>query len=97
MTDTITITTDKNTSMDKLVTIDEKKVSIIRKYPLESLIYLLIGAVGFITWWQFQTAQKVDDLQKEVKTYLHEDRSKLIQAMDNNTDVMEKVIIYLSK
>lgn len=80
----------------------EKKLSVIKKYPLETLIALLIGAVSFLTWWQFDTAKKVEQVQSELKNYLYKDRQELInsiekntQSVDKNTDIMIDVKYYL--
>ena len=71
--------------------IDAKKASIIRAYPLETLILILIVSVGFLTGWQYKTSAKVDDLQTEMKNYLHEDRKEGLKALDRNTSVLERI------
>jgi hypothetical protein len=79
--------------MEQILT--EKKVSIIRKYPVETLVSILIAAVGFISWRQAGTEKKVDQLQVEMKGYLHEDRRELIKTLEKTNDVMTDVKDYL--
>lgn len=76
----------------------EKKASIIRQYPLETLVLIITAACIFLTVWQFRTADKVDTLQSEMKNYLHEDRKILIEtigksteAVNQNSEIMKEV------
>lgn len=70
--------------------IDEHKASIIKKYPTEVLILILCFAFSCVTGWLYHTDSKVDALQVEMKTYLHEDRKVLIETLDKTNETMEK-------
>lgn len=75
--------------------LDEKKMSIIRRYPLETLVTFILALCLFLVSWQYKTSTKVDALQNEMKSYLHEDRKALIEALNKNTDVMSDVKDFL--
>lgn len=69
---------------------DQKKLSIMRRYPMETMVFLLIGALAWVTWQQQMTNVKVEKNRDKIETFLNEDRSVLIKAIDNNTKVVER-------
>lgn len=67
----------------------EKKLNVVRHYPLEVLVFLLLVAVLTLGAWQYRTTGQVNDLQSEMKSYLYKDRETLIQALQRNNTIIE--------
>lgn len=76
---------------------DAKKLGLIRTYPVEILIFCLLVAVLFLAGWQYRSDKKIDALQIEMKSYLHEDKTALIQSLDRSTETNIKVVEGLEK
>jgi hypothetical protein len=70
---------------------EQQKLSLIRKYPLETLISVCIVAITTLWIKVINNETKVDNLNKEVKTYLSEDRKTLIEVVQENTSVMREI------
>lgn len=71
---------------------NEKKLSLIRRYPIETLVFFLLCALAFLTGWQYQTSKKVNELQDSMKTYLYADRETLIKTVERNTESNIRVV-----
>lgn len=69
---------------------EEKKLSIIRKYPLEAMVVLLIMALGWSTWQQVETNKKVDRTRDHVEEILVNDKEGVIRVVDDVSKVVEK-------
>lgn len=76
---------------------DSKKLRVIRDYPMAMLVFCLL--IGFIVLagWQYRADVRINDLQKEIKGYLKDDRSILIKSVDRNTETNLKVVEALIK
>jgi hypothetical protein len=74
---------------------EEKKLSLLSKYPREVLMLLLI--VGMTLLWKDgqDTKYKVEVLQSEMKTYLKEDGKRMLEILQENTLVMKEVKVIL--
>lgn len=79
---------DVNSTVNQVF--NEKKLSLIRTYALEFMVALMVGAIMFLTWWQFATNKKVEVLQNEMKAYLYGDSQKMMKAIDNNTESFKR-------
>ena len=74
--------------MEPAIQINEKKLSLIKRYPMEVLVVVLLLAVVYVISRQGATENKVDKLQDEMKAYLQTDRIKTVDAIFNNTETM---------
>jgi hypothetical protein len=65
--------------------VEEKELGLLKKYPMQFFMVLLVGA---ITWQSFKldrTENKVEKLYETQRDYLYNDHSNLIKVVDNNT------------
>ena len=65
--------------------VEEKELGLLKKYPMQFFMVLLVGA---ITWQSFKldrTENKVEKLYETQRDYLCNDHSNLIKVVDNNT------------
>ena len=69
---------------------DEKKLSLIRRYPLEMLIGFLFIWCGFIT-------AEVVGLQEERKEYFNTDREKMLNVINENSKVIQQTNFLIQK
>lgn len=69
--------------------IAEKKLSLIKRYPLETMVILLLFAISFVSFRQTATERKVDNLQEEIKGYFNGDRVKLQEQLFNTNETMK--------
>lgn len=67
----------------------QKKLNLLRHYPMEILVYLLLFAVAFLGAWQYRTTGEVNKLQGEMKSYLYKDRETLLQALQRSNTIIE--------
>lgn len=81
-----------------VININQEKLSLIRRYPLEILVFMLCLALSFVSAVVYQLDQKTDVLQAEFKTYLMQDNKDLrdlihsnTEALDRNSKIMEKL------
>lgn len=81
--------------MNEAVT--ERKLSLIKQYPLEALVILLIFAVSFVSFRQISTEKKVDGLQEEIKAYFKGDRVHLQESLFNTNETMKNTNTLLNE
>lgn len=82
--------------------LEEKKLRLLKEYPSEILVGILIicilGLWGKLTGVEGKMDSmqgKIDALQIEQKTYLNVDRKEMLQVVSKNTDVMNNIADYL--
>jgi hypothetical protein len=80
-----------------LTDIDEKKLSVIRRFPLETLIAAMAIAITYCIGVGYHNSEKIESLNTQMKTYLIEDRKILIQTLDNNTKALEDNSVLINK
>lgn len=68
----------------------EKELSMIRKYPIEVLVVILIAVIGFLGGWLWSLNGKVNQLQETRITYFSGNTEVLIKALDNSTRAIER-------
>jgi hypothetical protein len=69
-----------------------KSLNIIKNYPAEILVYILLVLVLGLAGWQYKSAGDIKDLQTEMKTYLRVDQKTVIEAIDRNTETNTRVV-----
>jgi hypothetical protein len=81
-------------------TINKDKLSLIRKYPLETLVTLLIAGYIAIAYYISGLTGQVNSLQNSMTNYLSTDRVEMLKAIersnnaiDNNTKAFERFLI----
>lgn len=67
--------------------INEKEVSIIKKYPVETVLVLMISAIGFLFYAYF-------DINADFRKYMSADRAEVTRALENNTRVLDDFLKY---
>lgn len=75
----------------------QEKVSIIRKYPLETLVVLLCVAIGFISAGTISNYSKIDELNVEFKAHLEKDNERMLDVIQKNTAVMEQAQFFITQ
>lgn len=75
---------------DITAALDEKKLRILKDYPSEILVGILIISIVGLWGKMVGMESKIDGLQVEIKTYMNEDRKVLLQTLDNTTEAMKQ-------
>ena len=75
----------------------QEKVSIIRKYPLETLVVLLCVAICFISAGTISNYSKIDELNVEFKVHLEKDNERMLDVIQKNTAVMEQAQFFITQ
>lgn len=78
-------------------TINEHKASIIRKYPIETLVIMLAFAVSVLTFGVIQNNNKIEALHNEFNQYVKDDNKVLIETLDKTNATMEKTNMIIEK
>lgn len=75
---------------DITAALDEKKLRILKDYPSEILVGILIISIVGLWGKMVGMEGKIDGLQVEIKTYMNEDRKALMSALDRNSSAMQQ-------
>lgn len=71
--------------------LSQKNISIIKRYPTETLVFLQGAAIVFLGTWILKLDSKIDSLQLETKTFLQQDHRQMVEALNRNTAVLETI------
>lgn len=77
---------------------NQQKLSLIRKYPLETLVAFLFLSILVLCKWINGIQKDVNENASKLEQYLKTDNGAMIKALENNTAVLketkEALIIY---
>lgn len=68
----------------------EKKASIIKRYPIETFLIVLMLAVGYLVKEQSTLKSENFQTQKSFNDFLKDDRVETIKIIERNTNVINR-------
>lgn len=72
--------------------INETKLSLMRRYPLETLITALFLCVTVLAGVVYNSNQRIEELHDNFQIFLKEDNKMLLEAMQKNTEAINKFL-----
>lgn len=76
---------------------NQQKLSLIRRYPLETLVAFMLLGMGGLAKWVVEIQKDVNINATELKSYLKTDNTAMIKIIENNTKVLDRVADKLEK
>lgn len=79
--------------MDESINMElqENKLSVMRRYPLETLITALFMAVSVLCGYVIKNANDIENLHTKMHEYMKEDAKVMITTIENNTRAFEQL------
>jgi hypothetical protein len=77
--------------MATLPELKQDQLSLVRKYPLETLVTFMLVAIISIVSFVFKLSSKVDTINEKMTHYLLEDRKEMITIIERNTEAINKI------
>lgn len=68
----------------------ENQLSIMRRYPLETLITALFLCIGVMTTAVYKNTQQIEELHDRMEKYQKEDSRILLSALEKNTEALNR-------
>jgi hypothetical protein len=70
--------------------LDESQLSIMRRYPLETLITALFVCVTVLSGVVYSNNKQIEELHDRVEVYFKEDSQMMLKALQQNTDALNR-------
>jgi hypothetical protein len=68
----------------------EKQLSLIRRFPLESLIFFMLCGYIFLGGWLSQTSKKVNELQAIIIQFYTVDHDRAVNALEKSNYTIDR-------
>lgn len=76
---------------------NQQKLSLIRRYPLETLVAFMLLGMGGLAKWVVEIQKDVNINASKLESYLKTDNSAMIKIIENNNYILGRVADKLEK
>lgn len=73
------------------VELNENKLSVMRKYPLETLVTAMFLAISVLTGVVYSNTKEIKELHISIETSAKEDTKVLLLALEKNTEALNRL------
>jgi predicted Holliday junction resolvase-like endonuclease len=69
----------------------EQNLSLLRRYPLETLVTALFLALSVLSGVVYNHTQEIKELHRSIESSAKDDTKVLLQALEKNTEALNRI------